>query len=286
MDTHSGRPEGTTAQGLDDVWRPWLAARARRPPSLCTGDGKVLWLRIEYRHAALGDWLLAAGWVSYSRVYAIGADPSRLPSHIRQVALGRFGWELDDAAAYIRIVALLVLSLRTAVEAFLRSREDIMQGVAQRMLQYLPGRDALAAAKGLFLASIFGGDVFRWKAAHGVVGSVGELVVPTTSDGPFRVGDFCTRLRQAADTFACAHPRLSELVRGCGREEGAALSYSAQDFEGMLMKAKRLWADVNGHYIFNLQHDGVAAGLATGTSGASAAMELSVIETAALGGSA
>ena len=117
------------------------------------------------------------------------------------------------------------------------------------------------------------------------LGSVGELVVPTTLDGPFRVGDFCTRLRQAADTFACAHPRLSELVRGCGREEGAALSYSAQDFEGMLMKTEHLWADINGHYIFNLQHDGVAAGLATGTSGASAAMELSLIETAALGGS-
>ena len=41
---------------------------------------------------------------------------------------------------------------------------------------------------------------------------------------------------------------------------------------------------MNGHYIFNLQHDGVAAGLAPGTSGANAAMELSFIETAALGG--
>ena len=250
----------------------------------CTGDGEVLWLRIKYRHAALGDWLLAAGWVTYSRMYAIGADPFRLPSHIRRIALGKFGWELDDAAAYIRIIARLVPSTRQDVEAFVRSRDDIMRGVARSLLQHLPEREASAAAKGLFLASIFGGDVFRWKAAHGVVGSVGELVVPTATSGPFRVGDFCSRLRQAADTFACAHPRLSQLVHGCGRKAGAVLSYAAQNLEGMLLKAKRMWADINGHYVFNLQHDGVAAGLAVGTSGASAAMELSLIETAALGG--
>ena len=47
--------------------------------------------------------------------------------------------------------------------AFLRSRDGIMQGVVQSKLQHLPERDAMAAAKGLFLASIFGGDVFRWK---------------------------------------------------------------------------------------------------------------------------
>jgi hypothetical protein len=30
------------------------------------------------------------------------------------------------------------------------------------------------------------------------------------------------------------------------------------------LKAKRMWADINGHHVFNLQHDGVAAGLAVG----------------------
>ena len=74
--------------------------------------------------------------------------------------------------------------------------------------------------------------------------SVGRLVVPTATDGTFRVRDFCSHLRQAAETFGRTNHRLLELVRGCGRAEGAALSYSAQDVEGKLMKAKRImWAD-------------------------------------------
>ena len=52
--------------------------------------------------------------------YADGADPFRLPSTIRRVALAKFRWELDDASAYMRIVSLLLPELRVRVGAYLR----------------------------------------------------------------------------------------------------------------------------------------------------------------------
>ena len=52
----------------------------------------------------------------------------------------------------------------------------------------------------------------------------------------------------------------------------------------MLREVKRKWADIGGHHVFNLQHDGVAAGLAPGTSPEIAALELSHLETAVLRG--
>jgi hypothetical protein len=75
---------------------------------------------------------------------------------------------------------------------------------------------------------------------------------------------------------------LRELVGDCGKGEGATLSYAAQDWEGMLREVKRMWGDIERHDIFNLQHNGVAAGLAAGVNGATAASELTYIETRAL----
>ena len=121
------------------------------------------WLHISYRHAALGEWLIASGWLSYSRLYALGQDPFRLPSAIRRIALGKFGFELDDTAAYLRIVALLVPALQRDIASFLESKPEIMGKVARLLLGHLAQDDAMTAAKELFLASIFGGDVFRWK---------------------------------------------------------------------------------------------------------------------------
>ena len=50
----------------------------------------------------------------------------------------------------------------------------------------------------------------------------------------------------------------------------------------MLREVKRMWGDIERHDIFNLQHNGVAAGLAAGVNGATAASELTYIETRAL----
>ena len=73
------------------------------------GNGEVLWLQIEYRHATGtgssrpgGSRTAGEGVCDRSRPV-----PTALP-HPTPSPLGRFGWELDDAAAYIRIVAMLV----------------------------------------------------------------------------------------------------------------------------------------------------------------------------------
>ena len=245
------------------------------------GDRSVRWLLLTYRHSALGDWLVASGWVSFSRLYADGADPFRLPSRIRRIALGRFGWELDDAAAYMRIICVLVPDLRPHVAAYLSSKTRIHHELVSALLPHLREADGHTAAKSLFLGSLFGGDVFEWKRRHGVRGSVDALRV-ATPEGQFHVGEFCAMLRGAAAAFGLARPRLSRLISACGRGEGATLSYAAQDWEGMLREVKRMWGDIRRHLVFNLQHDGVAAGLSAGVDGADAARELSHIESRAL----
>ena len=50
----------------------------------------------------------------------------------------------------------------------------------------------------------------------------------------------------------------------------------------MLRETKRMWGDIGRHHVFNLQHDGVAAGLAAGVSASTAASEVTYIETRAL----
>ena len=184
----------------------------------CDGRPATWWLLITYRHAELGDWLLAAGWVSFSRLYADGADPFRLPSTIRRVALAKFGWELDDTSAYMRIVSLHVLlpELRVCVETYLRSKCAIGEGVASALLPHLTEGEAAAAVKSLFLSSLFGGDVFEWKRRHRVRGSVDRLHVPT-AEGRFHVGSFCAALRDAAGRYSRLTLRLRELVGDLGR---------------------------------------------------------------------
>ena len=248
-----GTSYGDTGEGL--ARRLLDACQLRRT---CNGRPATWWLKITYRHAELGDWLLAAGWVSFSRLYADGADPFRLPSAIRRIALAKFGWELDDAAAYMRIVSLLLPDLRVCVESYLRSKGEIGDGVASTLLSHLTAGGAAAAVKSLFLSSLFGGDVFEWKRRHHVYGSVDCLSVPT-KEGRFHVGGFCAALRDAAGRYSRLTPRLRELVGDCGKGEGATLSYAAQDWEGMLREAKRMWGDMGRHHVFNLQHDGVAA---------------------------
>ena len=198
------RKDGTSygATGEELARRLLDACQLRRT---CHGRPATWWLQITYRHAELGDWLLTAGWVSFSRLYADGADPFRLPSAIRRVALAKFGWELVDASAYMRIVSLLLPDLRARVEVYLRSKSAIGDGVASALLPHLTAREAAAAVKSLFLSSLFGGDVFEWKRRHGVRGSVDCLHVPT-AEGRFHVGGFCAALRDAAGRYTASAP--------------------------------------------------------------------------------
>ena len=59
---------------------------------------------ISYAHSMIGARLVAAGYVTDSRIYPLNraADPFAYPKRVRCAALARFGFDFDDEAAYAR----------------------------------------------------------------------------------------------------------------------------------------------------------------------------------------
>lgn len=113
------RKDGTSygATGEELARRLLDACQLRRT---CNGRPATWWLLITYRHAVSSEIGCSPQGGLVQPTYADGADPFRLLSTIRRVALAKFGWELDDASAYMRIVSLLLPELRVRVEAYLR----------------------------------------------------------------------------------------------------------------------------------------------------------------------
>ena len=65
-----------------------------------------IFIDIEYKFSNRTTTLVATGWLTGGREYAIGADPFKLPRNIRNVALKRFGFDFDDEAKpyrYLRV---------------------------------------------------------------------------------------------------------------------------------------------------------------------------------------
>ena len=88
-------------------------------------DGeRVLRLRVQYRHSAMGRALLEAGHVTGSREYAVGIDPFTWPRELRGAAYAGRGAELDDKAAYPRAMAALTGGLGPASKKFLSEEID------------------------------------------------------------------------------------------------------------------------------------------------------------------
>ena len=84
-------------------------------------DG-VARVRLRYGYSQLGRALAEAGHVRGSREYAVGPDPFKWPTELRDAAFAGMGAEMDDKAAYPRIIAAVTGGLGHASATFLAHR--------------------------------------------------------------------------------------------------------------------------------------------------------------------
>ena len=94
--TYACYKEGNVAQGV-------------QPPS---NKDRTAWLDLQYsfgKHSKVGERLVASGHIVCPREYALSLDPfAGFGRIVKEVALGRYGEDYDDAACYPSITAAIV----------------------------------------------------------------------------------------------------------------------------------------------------------------------------------
>jgi hypothetical protein len=177
VDKHGNAYGGTNAQIIDRFLQ-------------CCGitqDAGVVTLR--YHHSALGAALVDAGLVNASREYVMGADKSKDPftvlsKRLRQIALGRFGYDLDLSAAHPHAKLSMVESARATAAHFLDHREEILASVGERLFPALTRTQRRDRAKMLFAAIDMDGS-FRGfvREQHLPDGTTPSMLSMRLSDG-------------------------------------------------------------------------------------------------------
>ena len=80
-------------------------------------------LSVTYRFSQLGRDLVDAGHISGCREQAVGVDPFKLPTEIRNAAFHGMGWEMDVNAAYPRARVAMVTDGRKECQFMVDHRE-------------------------------------------------------------------------------------------------------------------------------------------------------------------
>jgi len=102
--------------------------------SFCDRMGSATEVTVSYRYAELGAALVAAGFVTASREYAVNGrtDPfTSLPRQLRAVAFRGTGFDLDDSASFPRLGLATFRTGAAEARQFLdgSNREVILQAV-------------------------------------------------------------------------------------------------------------------------------------------------------------
>ena len=256
-------------------------------------DG-VGWLEIKYTHSVVGAQLVAAGYVGFSREYAEGVDPFKLPGAARRAALGRLGLDFDDKAAYPTAAAAVMLAGREVAQTFIRHRKFILEehgrhffdsdgsGVFDKDQRY-------RWIKQLYNALDMDGSVKAWRGEHAwnirsaSSGPVEPLPKPldlaldphvTGGHGIFRLEEYEAAAKGRTREVERVLPAYVDFVQRINVARGkadkrhslTAKSYFLAHFEGLSRQAKQRCAAAAGHQVINLQHDGVYIRLARGAT--------------------
>ena len=241
-------------------------------------------LTIEYRHSKMGARLVAAGFVRCSREYAKGADPFKLPSALRSLALGRLGLDFDDVASYPTAAAALLYVDREIATTFIRHREHILRHHGS--YYFLPGFSpdwCRKHVKALYNAIDMDGGVHSWcdrqKAEPGW-NPVAQTVAPDvdlssdpkhTGQGLFSLSAYqdaqrrrTVELQERLPMFMTFVEQQHEAWDMDKQHHLTGKSYFFQDAEGISRRAKQQWCREHGCVVINLQHDGLFARLLHG----------------------
>ena len=256
---------------------------------------------ITYREAARGAAMREAGHIHMSREYAKGPDPFRLPKMLRKIALAKFGFDFDDAAAYPRAGSHLIDEGRDLLRRFLavtidavgeeiNHREQVLAAIGERFFPWVPEADERRdRAKQLINALEMDGSFESWCDGWGVSPHLLGGLIVSLPDGPFDVHHFITMQPARTRWMISRRPRaLAFTQQMCANDPTAhpdrtLKSYILQEREAVSRHAKLAWAERTGCRWISLQHDGVVITLRPGMTTAWACEEMRRVCSSALG---
>jgi ribonuclease HI len=233
-------------------------------------DEDTIWIRVEYRYARMGQHLKNAGYITKSRLYAKSFNPFKKWNRtIRFLALGRFGYELDDAGAYPTAGAHMIDLGRNMVSRFLTHRKQILEAIGSYYFPEVTDIIKYERAKQLNNALDNDGTLQAWANIWRVdlrQKPINRLNV-RLPDGRFDVGDYITLQKERADEIKKLMPDLLAYITQTGKDfpERTMRSYLLQEYESRSCDIKTCVAESDGHFWFSLQYDGVVMGLLPGT---------------------
>ena len=245
-------------------------------------------VRLRYAYSTLGRALAEAGHITGSREYAIGADPFKWPTELRDAAFTGMGAEMDDKAAYPRIIAAMTGGLGRASAAFLAHREDVMNTFST----YLFAETRSHERRRKWMKVITNGydmdsGVDAWQHMPKLGGnprcrSLRRKWMTLPNGIRFSLEEYRNEQVQGTRWMNSRATATLEFVRRM-RQPGSAQyakaektvkSYLLQEAEAASREAKMAWCVQHGVRVMSQQHDGVLCAPAEGRAWMDLAREL------------
>ena len=259
-----------------------------------TPDQDTAWLPKQWHHSALGDHLLAAGYIMGSRNYAHTLDPfANYGKQVRWAAHARFGEDFDDRAAYPTASNAMIETGRELCETYVRNKDAIHQHVGDIWFTHIDDPAIRKdRTKGFFnrldnqgtVAGLFRDFGLKQAGVHTT--SPANINVPLPDGSRFNLKRYIDLQNARTESFARQMPRMLAFIQKAGERErpmSTLRSYCLQEKEATSCQAKMRWADWHGHTWFSIEHDGLAIGLTPGANEAMAAAEATEWASKALG---
>jgi ribonuclease HI/GNAT superfamily N-acetyltransferase len=244
----------------------------------CSVDGAQTCLMISYRYSSLGRALLEAGHISASREYAVGEDPFKWPSDLRDAAFADMGYDFDLIGAYQNARLAMIPVGAQAVRKLLSRREAVLAAIGNYLWPELTSRvERRKRAKGVINAYDMGASIDFWQHNKswggnprgrslrdkyltlgdesgtqyaGTTYCVGEYHAAQVASGKWVEAN-----AQAMIEFIKAHRSAEQNKKK--RADLCAASYLLQEAEATSREAQIRCCVAQGLEVINLQHDGI-----------------------------
>ena len=239
------------------------------PPSV---QEDVTWVKIKWKYSRLAERLIASGHVQSSREYAIGFDPFKgWGRKLRHLALRRFGFDFDDAAAYSNASLFFIEVNQSICKQYLDHKDLILKRIGRYYFPSELEETQRERAKQLIHRLDMEGSLEGWLRDWQIQGyrnAGGCSVRLPEGGGTFNLLRYVEAQQSRTEWIAQKRPRMLKFIQVAkpnARHRGTLRSYILQEYEARSRDEKLRVAESMGHSWISLQHDGVVIGLRTGT---------------------